>query len=119
MLFHTLIGFPKELIVPKKELTLKYSQHAIGRFRERNHDLRPLLASLIISKKKCIEIKTPINKKKIIICVIRYQYNKKEDIIFVLKPNFKKGKAKVITLWINKKNYYKDKIIKKSNYSKP
>lgn len=117
MIFHKQVGFPEQLIIPRKFLFLKYSKHALRRFKERVNKRPPSINKMMLTKKKFVEVKTTESGKKILMCVVRIQHNKSYDIVLVLKPNFKKATAKVITLWINhKKDHH---MINKSNYSKP
>lgn len=92
--------------------------HAVARLKERTDTRKKPFKDVVLTKRKLVEVWTTANRKNMTTCMIRVQFDKKHDIILVLKPNFKKRTAKVITLWINHKKD-QHKFLDKSKYDTP
>jgi hypothetical protein len=118
MIYHRSIGFPDSLIIPRKKLELKYSYHALARVKQRTKKKKLPLKSIMLTFKKLVEVWTTANNKNIQLCTFKTSFKDKNDVIFVIKPNFKKSTAKVITIWLDRSDQdYRN--INKSKYDTP
>lgn len=113
MLFHVDVFFPSYLdkIIPKGEIKLAYSQHAIREAQVDKYGLITLPAKLNIDNGRVIEVDD--TKKKI---VVRYSWDNRRDVTFVVAPCRRdKNRWYLVTVWSNLKSD-KHKTLDKSKY---
>ena len=111
-LYHTEIGFPSNIELPKGIFNLTYSNHAKRASSDDRYGHMSLPTTLDIEEAKLIEIE--IDNDEVIKGVYRTRYDDTLDLIIVLIPQ----KSFVKTVWFNRSDD-KHSTLQHWRYSKP
>lgn len=118
IIYHRDIGFPESLVVPYDiTMNLGLTNHARDRLTRDDYKILVMPTVVKLTKGNIVEMYTYDNKNVFKI-LMRVPYDYLRDIILVIQPDFQKGKATLITFWLNHK---KDQHpgLDMSKYTKP
>lgn len=103
IIYHREIGFPASLLVPyDTTLVLGLTNHAKDRLTRDDYKILVMPTVVKLTKSNIVEMYTEDNRNVLKI-LMRVPYDYTRDIVLVIQPDFQKGKAKVITFWLNHK----------------
>jgi hypothetical protein len=103
LIYHREFGFPESLLVPYDTImNLGFTNHAKERMTRDNYKIIVMPTVVKLTKENIVEMYTE-DKKNVLKILMRVPYDYSRDIVLVIQPDFQKGKAKVITFWLNHK----------------